>query len=205
MKKTVVVLLSCFACTVIAQTQLNQQANPSVPGYPAIGGTNASQGLSQNLMITNPAGGTFQIGELDAQLASLKADVQRTLPMVSAVVSHGAAPNTATSTTAQLANEAGSLIANAFHHGTNVNNSLPPSGASPRSTNFAGFLQSLLSTNTAGAGGVTFDPNTVSQLATLQTDLQQALAVLNNLNVASTGGLTNEVPGTYRGLTPTGR
>jgi hypothetical protein len=190
MKKPVLILLGCFCGAVMAQTPVNQQV---ISAGPATAYPNGAQ----SLMITNQAGGTFQIGELDSQLATLKTDVERTLPMLSAIVSQpGSPPMTRTR---ELENVASNFIAHAFGHETNYN------GASPRMTNFAGFLHGLINTNAGGAGGVSFDPNTVSQLATLQNDLQQALSVLNNLNVTSTGGGTNGVPGAFRGLTPTGR
>ena len=208
MKTPVILLLGCFTCTVMAQTPLNQPVQTPLnqqaqtplnqpvisagPGTVALPDTNVAQGL----MITNQAGATFQVNELDAQLAALKGDVERTLPMLSAVVSQTGSPTTL-GRTRELANAASNFIAHAFGHETN-------NGTSPRMTNFAGFLHNLMGTNTGGAGGVNFDPNTVRQLGALQNDLQQVLSALNNLNVGGVGA-TNEVPGNFRGLTPTGR
>jgi len=197
MKKTALLLIVGLASTVLAQTPINQQVISSGPGWNTNG--------NESLMVTNPAGGAFPISQLDAQLTTLKADVERTLPMLSAVINRASPSQVVTSRSQELANAASNFIAHALGHETNSNSTVPSGGASPRMTNFAGFLRSLISTNTGGGGGVSFDPSTLNQLANLQRSLEPVLNNLNTLNISSIPG-TNQLPGGFtQPLTPTGR
>ena len=199
MKTAVLVLIGCLAGTLVAQTPLNQQVISSPRFAPPI--TNAPG----NLTITNQFGGTLSLTDLDAQLANLKTDVERTLPMLAAVAGQsGVSP--AQSRSQQLANAASNFVANALGRNPNQTTAIPPGENSPRLTNFAGFLHGLISTNTGGAGGVSLDPNTVNLLATLRNDLQPVLSILDNLNVTSFPAGTNQPAGGFATpLTPTGR
>lgn len=202
MKTAALLLVGCLSGTALAQTQspINQQVISSPPGYAAPG-----QG---SLAITNQSGQSLSLTELDAQLATLKSDVERTLPMLSVVTGQA---NAATGTRAPSRSQAwvgaaSNLLANAFGRNPNANASVPPGETSPRFTNFTSFLRSLVSTNAGGAGGVSLDPNTVSQLATLQNDLKPVLSILDTLNVNSFASGTNLPPGSGAPpLTPTGR
>jgi hypothetical protein len=204
MQKAVFLLMVFLAGTVVAQTPLNQQVISSQPGAPVPGAINGPG----SLMVTNPAGGTFSLSELDAQLTTLKADIERTLPLVVAVTSQS--PSSTPSRSQEIANVASNLLSRAFGGSTNQNGALPPSGTSPRMTNFAGFLRGLVSTNTGGGGGVSFDPNTLNQLATLQNQLRPVLSTLDGLNIPSVGGGTNQPFGNFNNrpngiFAPTGR
>ncbi|HTL59732.1 MAG TPA: hypothetical protein VL361_28940 [Candidatus Limnocylindrales bacterium] len=203
MQTAVFFLIGCLTGTALAQTPLNQQVISS----PATSPVQVPTVGPGNLMITNSTGGTFPLSQLDAQLATLRADVEHALPLLSAVVSQ--APNTSLTRGQELANAASNLLARALGRNTNENSGLPAGGLSPRMTNFAGFLRGLISTNTGGGGGVSFDPNTINQLITLQNELKPVLATLDSLNVASVGGATNQPPGTInqpgRVFAPTGR
>ena len=203
MQKVIILLVGCLTGTVLAQTLPNQPAQ-TLPNPQVISSQPGSVAGPGSLMITNAAGGTFALSELEAQLANLKADVERTLPLLSATT--GQAPNANLSRGQELANAASNILARALSR-TNQNNALPQGGTSSR--NFAGFLRSLISTNTGGGGGVSFDPNTLNQLATLQNQLRPVLSTLETLNLASVGGVTNQPSGTVGQpggvFSPTGR
>ena len=183
MQTRVFLLIGCLAGTALAQTPLNQQVISSQPAAPVSAPTTGPG----NLMITNPVGGTFPLSQLDAQLTTLRADAERTLPLLSAII--GQAPNTSLTRGQELANAASNLLARALGRNTNQDSGLPAGGVSPRMTNFAGFLRSLISTNSGGGGGVSFDPNTINQLVTLQNELKPVLATLDSLNVPKVGAL----------------
>src|SRR5215813_2896917 len=117
MQKTAFLLVVCLTGTVLAQTPISQQVISSRPASPL---PNSTAGAG-SLMITNPLGGTFPLSQLDAQLTTLKAEVQRTLPLLSAVLRQ--APNTGLTRGQELANAASNFLARALSR-TNENSAL---------------------------------------------------------------------------------
>src|SRR5579859_1673748 len=177
MKTAMLVLISCLCVTIRAQSAFNQQviSEPLRTNLPPSNGTESSA-------ITNSTGSTAALGDLDAQLSNLKSDVERTLPMISAVVNQGSAGTTSPNTGQELTHAASNIIANAF--GRSQVNTIPPGETSPRTTNFAGILRSLIRTNNNSGTVVGLDPDTLSQLTALQNHLQPVLTILNGLNVS---------------------
>ena len=200
-KTAVLFLIGCLCVKVLAQSTFNQQVISEPPRTNSL----ASSGTG-TLAITNSTEGTAALGDLDAQLSNLKSDVERTLPMISAVVNQGSSSNALRNPGQELTNAASKLIANTFERASSQANAIPGGENSPRTTNFGGFLRSLIRTNNAGAGVAGLDPNTLSQLTALQNHLQPVLTILDSLNVrgipASTNGAAGPAP---TPLTPTGR
>lgn len=172
---------------------------PSVPQRISSPRTNLSSSNSSitntalpDVTLTNGLGQAISLSQLAGQLSALKTEVEQTLPVLSALNSHFATNTPGTAQGQELATAIASVLGRAFGKSSNQTASASSGGLSPGLSNFVQVLNGMVTTNSGGTGQMTLDPNTLSQLQALESDLRPIAVILKNLrvgtNATTTGG-----------------
>ncbi len=148
------------------------------------------------MTFTNTSGQTFSIEQLANQLSSLRSAVDQTLPVL--IAFNESYSNSATGTQT-VAGKLSNLLSGALNRNSSSTSST--NQANGQWNNLLGGLQKLLNRN-SNTNSETFNPTTVRDLGTLQTELQPVASTLQTLNVTSN---TNGISSTENVLSPTGR
>lgn len=183
-------ILTCTAMPLLAQdTTTGQPPSPVISA-----GTNQSWG---GLTFTNQSGQVLSVEQLATQLQSLRASVERTLPLLTQFNQQAGATN-------GLAGAISGLLSGVLGKDSRHNAGDSTTSGGQRLTNVLSALGALVSTNSQG--GVSIDPETVRSLAALQRDLQPVADALRNLNLSATNQASGSPdPANAGGVTPTGR
>ena len=172
-------------------------ATPQQPPNDIISSTNQTTASASSAVFTNSAGQTFTADQLADSLKNLRAAIEQTMPMVTAV-------------TETYSNSAGKDKTWTGRLSEFVSGALNKDGqTSNQSTSklnqVVGAVRGLFGSNTnSTAASSSGDAGTVQKLVTLQNELKPVVPTLDQLNVASSGN-TSPVISSPKPLTPTGR
>jgi len=202
MKKMILQLTALLAViTAGAQITPGQQPISAPPaGAPNSGAINPYPYNGSGVIATNQAGQTYSLNQLASQLANLRAAVDQTLPTLAAFNSEFSATPPGSTRSQELANAISGLLGGALSHNANQNSSI---AGGHGLTNFAQVLNGIVTTNSTAPGSAALSPNTIAQLQSLQTDLNQVRTILQNLNLGfGPAGAPGQLPGVSSGTPP---
>lgn len=169
--------------------------------YQAQGYTNNTTALgASNLNFTNQTGQVFSVGQLASQLQNLRAAIYQTMP---ALTAFNKQYGSSAAGSQSLASRLSSIVSGSSPTPANGQNA-------SELTKVEDALRNLLSKNNNGATPVT--ANMITDLQTLQRDLQPVPALLQDLNIGSNfsaapSQVISSTPTNLfnRSYTPTGR
>jgi hypothetical protein len=197
MKHTVLLAFALSAFSALAQSSPVPGSSPAYPPQPY---SNTNQLGSSTATFSNQAGQNFSVNQLATQLQNLRTAVEQTLPALAAFNE-----NYSNSVSGGNGSVSG-LLSRALNR--NQPASTTPGQNPSTFDNVVNALANLMTTNRTHQGAV--PENTGRDLATLQSDLQPVLAILNQLNIS---GLSpnqfaspeNPTLQSTNSLSPTGR
>ena len=174
-----------------------QQTQTSAGTISSTNQTTTTTSSASSAVFTNSTGQTFTADQLAENLKNLRAAIEQTMPMITALTdTYSNSAGSDKSWTGRLSD----FVSGAFsNEGQGTNQS------SSRLNQVVGTVRNLFGSKTnTSAGSSAADASTVQKLVTLENQLKPVVPTLDQLNVASSGTGSQAIS-SPKPLTPTGR